>query len=103
MTEELNLNKASGLQMTMKAINNIAGLDELISTLLVYDVYSRMTRNDVSISTIAQRAAVLEKVMIVMTGAIALSRINWPKGTILKLPTSVAIVLYMPPIRWGLT
>lgn len=63
ITEELDLNKTSGLQMTIKAINDTADSDELVLTLLIYDVYSRMTRNDAFISIIALRAAVLEKVM----------------------------------------
>lgn len=63
-SKELKINKKSELQMTIKMINDIAESNKLIFTLLVYNAYSRMTRNDASISIIAQRAATLEKVMI---------------------------------------
>ena len=64
--KELEINKKSRLQMIVKTINDIAELDELISTLLVYDVYSRINNSDLSASTVTQRAAVLQKVMIEM-------------------------------------
>jgi len=34
------------LQMAFKAINNIAGLDSIILTLLVYSAYPRITKHD---------------------------------------------------------
>ncbi len=51
------------LQMIVKAINDTADLDELMSTLLVFETYSRMHVMNSSISSINQRAMTIEKVM----------------------------------------
>jgi hypothetical protein len=52
------------LQMTVKAINDTADSDELMSTLLVFEAYSRMHAMNSSISSINQRTITIEKVMI---------------------------------------
>jgi hypothetical protein len=54
------------LQMTVKAINDTADLDELVSTLLVFDAYSRMHAMNSSTSSINQRAIAIEKAMTEM-------------------------------------
>ncbi len=54
------------LQMTVKAINDTADSDELMSTLLVFEAYSRMNAMNLSISSINQRATIIEKAMIEM-------------------------------------
>ena len=64
MTEKLDLNKESDLQMIVKTINDIAELDDLIFTLLIYEAYSRIHANDVSSAIISERAVVIQKVMI---------------------------------------
>jgi hypothetical protein len=54
------------LQMTVKAINDTADPDELMLTLLIFDVYSRMRVMNSSTSSISQRAMIIEKAMIEM-------------------------------------
>jgi hypothetical protein len=62
-SKELEINNEWGLQIAVKAVNDTAGPDGLILTLLVYGAYPRMTRNDAPTPTIAKRAATLEKAM----------------------------------------
>ncbi len=54
------------LQMTVKTVNDTADSDELMSKLLIFDVYSRMHVMNSSISSINQRAMTIEKAMIEM-------------------------------------
>ncbi len=49
--------------MIVKTINDIVNSDELMSTLLVFDAYSRMHVMNSSISSINQRTMTIEKVM----------------------------------------
>ena len=49
--------------MAFKAINDTAGLDGLVPTLLVFGVYPRMIELDVPSPTVTQRAAVTKKAM----------------------------------------
>ncbi len=49
--------------MTIKAINDIVEFDELVSTLLVFEIYSRMHTMNPSASSIIQRAKIIEKAM----------------------------------------
>jgi hypothetical protein len=65
--ENLNatvISKELILQMTVKAINDTTDFDELMSTLLVFEAYSRMHVMNSSISSINQRIMIIEKVMI---------------------------------------
>jgi ferredoxin-fold anticodon binding domain-containing protein len=50
--------------MIVKAINDTVDLDELMFTLLIFDVYSRMHVMNSSTSSITQRVMTIEKVMI---------------------------------------
>ncbi len=50
--------------MIVKTINDISESDDLMLTLLIFDVYSRMHVMNSSISSINQRAMIIEKVMI---------------------------------------
>jgi hypothetical protein len=52
--------------MIVKAINDTADSDELMLTLLVFEVYSRMNAMNSSISSINQRTMTIEKAMIKM-------------------------------------
>ena len=64
ISQELpSLNKSAALQMAFKAVNDIAGPDGLVPTLLVYGAYPRMTESDAPSATIIQRAATLKKAM----------------------------------------
>ncbi len=51
------------LQMTFKIINDSIDLNDLISTLLIFEVYFRMIEMNVSSSTITQRFIAMRKVM----------------------------------------
>jgi hypothetical protein len=67
--ENLNnteVNKEIILQMIIKAINDTADSDELMSTLLIFDAYSRMHAMNSSISSISQRTIAIEKAMTEM-------------------------------------
>ncbi len=63
---DTDISKEIMLQMIVKTVNDTAGSDELMSTLLIFDVYSRMHVMDSSISSINQRAMTIEKAMIEM-------------------------------------
>jgi hypothetical protein len=60
---ETRISKEIILQMIVKAVNDTADLDELMLTLLIFDVYSRMHVMNSSISSINQRTMTIEKVM----------------------------------------
>jgi hypothetical protein len=47
--------------MAFKAINDTAGLDGLVPTLLVFRAYPRMTKSATPSLTVIQRAAVIKK------------------------------------------
>ena len=47
--------------MAVKAINNTAGLDGLVPTLLVYGAYLRMSKLDSPTLSITERAAAIRK------------------------------------------
>jgi hypothetical protein len=51
------------LQMTFKVINDSIELNDLISTLLVFEAYSRMIEMNASSSIITQRAIAMKKAM----------------------------------------
>ena len=55
------LSKDMALQMSVKAINDTAGPDGLVPTLLVYGAYPRLVEYDPPAPSIAQRAATLRK------------------------------------------
>jgi hypothetical protein len=50
--------------MAIKAVNDIAGPDGLVPTLLVYGAYPRMTNLDPSAPFIIDRAVVIRKAML---------------------------------------
>ena len=53
--------KKIGLQMAVKAINNIAGLNDFVPMLLIFGAYLRMHALDLLASTIAQCAMAIQK------------------------------------------
>jgi hypothetical protein len=61
---ETSISKEIILQMIVKAINDTVDSDELMLTLLIFDVYSRMHIMNSSTSSITQRAMTIEKTMI---------------------------------------
>ncbi len=63
---ETRISKKIILQMIVKAVNDTTDLDELVSTLLVFDAYSRMHAMNSSTSSINQRVMTIEKAMTEM-------------------------------------
>jgi hypothetical protein len=61
--EILDINKDMALQMAYKAINDSAGPDSLIPTLLVYSAYPRISESDGLSLTVTQRATAIKKAM----------------------------------------
>jgi hypothetical protein len=59
--------RAIMLQMAVKAINNTAGYDSIVSTLLVFGAFSRITHIDPPAPSIAQRATAIKKTMAEVT------------------------------------
>ena len=51
------------LQITFKTLNNSARSNDSVSTLLMFDVYSRMIETNALSSTITQRATVMRKIV----------------------------------------
>ena len=49
--------------MAVKAINDTAGLDGLVPTLLVYGAYLRISNLDPPTPSITERAAIIQKVI----------------------------------------
>jgi hypothetical protein len=58
-----DIDREMALQMAFKAINDSAGPDGLIPTLLVYGAYPRMTEYDPPAPSITQRAMAIKKAM----------------------------------------
>ena len=56
--------------MAVKAVNDTAGLDGLVPTLLVYGAYPRMSKLDPPAPSITEHAAVIRKVMAKYSQAI---------------------------------
>jgi hypothetical protein len=54
--KDKQINKEIMLQMTVKAINDSAGPDGIVLTLLVFSVYSRLTKIDPPFSLVTKRA-----------------------------------------------
>src|SRR6266571_37285 len=63
MDECKDIQKELALQIAVKAVNDITGLDGLVPTLLVYRAYLRMSKLDPPALSIMERAAVIWKAM----------------------------------------
>jgi hypothetical protein len=61
--EGTETNRAIMLQMAVKAINNTAGYDSIIPTLLVFGAFPRITHIDPPAPSIAQQATAIKKAM----------------------------------------
>jgi hypothetical protein len=66
LDNETNVINEMMLQMIVKTINDTADLHELMLTLLIFNVYSRMHAMNSSTSSIIQRVMIIEKFMIEM-------------------------------------
>jgi hypothetical protein len=58
-----NIQKELALQMAVKAVNDTAGPDGLVPTLLVYGAYPRMSKLDPPAPSVTDRAAAIRKAM----------------------------------------
>ena len=58
-----DIDKDMALQMAFKAINDTAGPDGLVPTLLVFGAYPRMVESDAPSPSVTQRANVIKKAM----------------------------------------
>src|SRR4051812_25043392 len=61
--EVKDISKGMALQMAFKALNNTAGLNGLVPTLLVFGAYPRMSEFDSPSATTVQRATTMKKAM----------------------------------------
>lgn len=59
--EILDIKPELTLLMSFKAINNSVGLNRLVPTLLVFDIYLRMSELDITSILITQRAITIKK------------------------------------------
>src|SRR6266487_1478112 len=64
------------LQMAVKAVNNTAGPDGLVPTLLVFSAYPRMTKLDPLAPSITARTTVVRKAMAEITKLQARKSVN---------------------------
>jgi hypothetical protein len=62
IAEMLTIDLESALQISVKTLNDLAELDDLISTLLMFETYFRII-DDAFSSTITQRVIVMRKIM----------------------------------------
>jgi hypothetical protein len=71
-----NIDSNSTLQMTFKALNDFAELNELIFTLLVFETYFRMIEMNAFSSTIIQRFVAMRKIMNEIRKSIVVRQMN---------------------------
>ncbi len=76
IAEISNIDSNSTLQMTFKALNDFAELNELIFTLLVFETYFRMIEMNALSSTIIQRFVAMRKIMNEVRKSIAARQMN---------------------------
>jgi hypothetical protein len=103
ITAEINgINKDTILQMAFKAINDSAGPDGIVPTLLVYGALPRMTEYDTLLPTVLQRSAALKKAIVEIQKlqarrqiANALNTRNGPSTTdIYELPLNSDVLVW---------
>ena len=63
ISEILDIDSNQGLQMIFKTINDSVESHDLVSTLLIFDAYFRMSESDASVSNITQRFIAMKKTM----------------------------------------
>ena len=99
------------LQMTFKAINDTAGPDGLVPTLLVFGAYPRLTESDAPSPTLTQRAQALRKAMDEVRRIRAERHVrdtlrfrNGPRTTaVQELPLNSSVLVWRegPPGHWS--
>jgi hypothetical protein len=76
IAEMLTIDLESALQMSFKTLNDSVELDDLVSTLLMFETYFRMTESDASSPTIIQRVIAMKKTMNEIKRFMTIRRIN---------------------------
>ncbi len=76
VTEIPDINSDSALQMSFKALNDSTEPDDLISTLLMFGAYLRMTESDASSPTITQRVITMKKAMNEIKRLVTIRQVN---------------------------
>jgi hypothetical protein len=61
------IDKVTALQMAIKAINDTAGYDSIVPTLLVFRAFPRITHIDPPAPSIAQQATIIKKAIAKVT------------------------------------
>lgn len=105
---KLNVDKSIMLQMAVKAVNDTAGPDGLVPTLLVFGAYPRMTNLDPPAPSISQRAAAIKVAMAEVRKCHAtrdvqdaLGMRNGPRTSHLKgLPLNAEVMVYREKNKW---
>ena len=95
------------LQMAVKTVNDTAGPDGLVPTLLVFGAYPRMVQSDHPTPTILQRAAAIRKAMKEISKiksaklvSTALNQRNGPNTTdIHDLPINSDVLVWREKMR----
>jgi hypothetical protein len=59
-----DISKDIALQMAFKAINDMAGPNRLVLTLLVYGAYPRIAKHDPPSLSVTQRALIIKKAIV---------------------------------------
>ena len=72
----LEIDSDSILQMTFKTLNDSTDFNDLVSTLLVFDAYSRMIEMNASLSTITQRSIAMRKAMKEIRKSVTTRQLN---------------------------
>ena len=103
-----NIQKELALQMAVKAVNDTAGPDGLVPTLLVYGAYPRMSNLDPPAPSITERAAAIRKAMAEIvklrakqTVSNALHHRNGPNTTpVHNLPLNSEVLVWRESGNW---
>lgn len=76
ITEILEIELELILQMTFKIINDSADFNELVFTLLMFDVYSQMTNINASLFIVIQKIITMKKAMKEVQKSVAFRQFN---------------------------
>jgi hypothetical protein len=103
-----DIQKELALQMAVKAVNDTAGPDGLVPTLLVYGAYPRMSNLDPPALSVTDRAAVIRKAMAEIvklrakqTVNNALHHCNGPDTTsVHDLPLNSEVLIWRENGKW---
>ncbi|KAF1936666.1 hypothetical protein EJ02DRAFT_506416 [Clathrospora elynae] len=100
-------NNAAVLQMAVKAVNNTAGLDRLVPTLLVFGAYPRISMDFPPLPSMVHCAEAIQKAMKALQKAgaeravsDALNTRNGPTTEVLSLPLQSEVMVWREKNGW---